>query len=191
MSVVRLFVAITLADDVRAAVADAQQGARRVLDGSALTWTRPEQLHVTLAFLGEQDDGRASRVMTMMSEDLACAPFEMSLGALGMFPPRGAPRVLWLGLATGADAVTALQRAVVDRLAWLDREDEGRSFHPHITLGRWRAARLRERHRIEALTSARMTPAGMRVEQVTTYRSRLSPSGAVHTPVAYATLAAN
>src|SRR5205809_4097642 len=96
----RLFVAIDLGDEVRAAIAAEQRRVGEALGGarSTLRWVRPEHIHLTLVFLGEVDEGSSGAIVDAMSEPLDHAAFALVLGGLGVFPPQGAPRVLWLGV---------------------------------------------------------------------------------------------
>ena len=68
----------------------------------SLKWIRPEHMHLTLAFLGEIDPLRGAAVVDAMSQPIEAPPFAIAFGGLGVFPPRGAPRVLWLGLVSGS-----------------------------------------------------------------------------------------
>src|SRR2546427_10130387 len=114
----RLFVAIDLEDDARRASAAEQKRLMQELHGeSSLRMVRPEQMHLTLAFLGEVDDVRGAAIVDAMREDVKAAPFPIVYAGLGVFPPHGAPRVLWLGGTTGRDAPIAVQRPSAHRRA--------------------------------------------------------------------------
>ena len=95
----RLFVAIELDDAARQAILAEQNRLKRFFDGSdrsSLRWVKPEHIHLTLVFLGElqQDDG--DKVIQVMSEAIQHDRFAIAFRRLGIFPPRGLPRVLWL-----------------------------------------------------------------------------------------------
>jgi 2'-5' RNA ligase len=183
---VRLFTAITLDDRARSAAVALQERVRRALDGAAIAWVRPEHLHVTLTFMGQVPAERSSQLIEAMADDLIERPFDISLGGIGMFPVRGAPRVIWIGVVSGADRVIGLQRRLVDRLVSIGLASEGRPFHPHVTVGRWRREQATGRRRVDV--SATSIVATVRVDEVTTYESRLSPQGPTHTVVARARL---
>src|SRR5690349_408369 len=118
-----MFVAIDLDEPMKAAVAREQQMAWRLAAQSPINFVRPEQAHLTLAFLGDVQAPQIDRVITAMQEPIACGgPFDVTFGGLGAFPPRGAPRVLWLGVLTGAPEVIAVQRHVAERLTALGVE---------------------------------------------------------------------
>jgi 2'-5' RNA ligase len=77
-------------------------------------------MHLTLAFAGDATDAIGAAIVESMSLEIAQAPFELAFGGVGTFPTRGAPRVLWLGVIGGADAVLALHATVAGRFEALE-----------------------------------------------------------------------
>lgn len=186
-----MFVAIDLDDGAKAVVAREQQLAASLAGRSSLKFVNPQQAHLTLAFLGEVLPPQAEQVIAAMQEPIAgISPFRMAFGGLGIFPPLGAPRVLWLGLSEGARDVIALQRVVAGRLEALGVRLEDRAFHPHLTIGRWKQARPSDRPSLPAEAPHASTPStgGMTVDRVTLYESRLSSEGPDHIALAHARL---
>ena len=185
----RLFVAIELDDQARVAIAVEQNRLKRILgDGrSTLKWVRPEHMHLTLAFLGEVQESRSAALIETMREPIARPRLAIAFGGIGMFPPHGSPRVLWLGVSTGEAEVIAIQRVVADRLRRLDVELESRPFHPHLTLARWRTSRSADRQRALSVDHDTVV-ARVNVHHVTLYQSRLSSAGPSYTALARATL---
>jgi 2'-5' RNA ligase len=188
----RLFVAIDLNDEARRSIAAEQ---KRIADAlaaqrsSTLKWVRPDHMHLTLAFLGEVNEGHALPVIEAMGSEISDAkPFAIALGGLGVFPPHGAPRVLWLGLLEGAGAVVNVQRGVVDRLSALGITLDERVFHPHLTLARWRRSRPADR-RLVAGADRGAAIARVEVLGVTLYQSRLSSSEPTYTALVRAPFA--
>src|SRR5438128_1292763 len=113
----RLFVAIELTDDARAAIAADQTRLKRSGDWSrSLKWVQPDRIHLTLAFLGEVDEALAARVVDVMQQAIHVSPFEIVFGGYGIFPPHGAPRVLWLGLMRGQQTTVYVQKIITTRL---------------------------------------------------------------------------
>ena len=104
-----------------------------------------------------------------------------------MFPPRGAPRVSWLGVGHGGTEIVQLQREVARRLDAVGLTLEPRPFHPHLTLARWRTSQPADRQRVLA-AETRAVVARVNVDHVTLYRSRLSPSGPDHDALTRANL---
>lgn len=98
-------------------------------------------MHLTLHFFGEVDDGGVRRLVELWhGQSLRGPVLPVRLGPLGAFPPRGAPRVVWVALAAGAEAVCAYQRRLAGRLEELGFRDDPRGFSPHITIARAGAA---------------------------------------------------
>jgi 2'-5' RNA ligase len=186
----RLFIAVDLDDEARAAMASAQ---KRLAAGmgdasrSSLKWIPPDRLHLTLVFLGEVDEARARAVTEAMGASVAHAPFDLAYVGAGVFPARGAPKVLWAGVGAGAREVIDLERALAARVAEVGHRIEGRPFSPHLTLARWRESRGADRAR--ALAAApEGTIARVRVDHATLYQSRISSAGPTYTPLARANL---
>jgi 2'-5' RNA ligase len=185
----RLFVAIDLPDAARDAIATEQQRIASALGGSngSLKWVSAAHAHLTLVFLGTVDDAHVPALVETIGREVAQPPFEMVLEGVGVFPPRGAPRVLWIGVTAGAAGLVQLQRELAARVAAFGLPLEDRPFHPHLTLARWKASRPADRER--ALKAARPGPiARARIERATLYQSRLSPAGPTYTPLAHANL---
>jgi 2'-5' RNA ligase len=185
MDLVRSFVAIELPSELRANLVAAQRELE--LTGARVRWAAEETLHLTLTFLGDVERARLVEVARAV-EALASerSPWEAELVGLGSFPPGNRPRVIWAGVAKGAEEVADLAEAIERSLAPLGFPPEGRRFHAHVTLGRVRAA-----ERLEALSAALQAGVarrfgGFAVEQVTTFESELRPEGPVHTVVATA-----
>ena len=97
----RLFVAVDLDDAARASIAAQQDRLRRTAGGSAIRWVRPEHLHMTLVFLGEVAEQRANAVIEAYAAPAIMQPFDLAFSGIGAFPPRGAPRALWIGVSRG------------------------------------------------------------------------------------------
>jgi RNA 2',3'-cyclic 3'-phosphodiesterase len=184
----RLFVAVDLDEPSRAAVAAEQERLRRALrDATPPRWTNPDQIHLTLAFLGEVQPPVAAGLQDDFRAPLALDPFDLVLAGLGVFPPRGAPRALWICAREGASELHALHRAIA---GWLTRRGiplESRPFSPHLTIARWKTARPSDRGRVLRHASDGIV-ARLRVDHATLYQSRVSSAGAAYTELARATL---
>ena len=184
----RLFIATDMDDAAREEIAALQwRLVRRVGDRSSLKWTKPEQMHLTLAFVGEADERLSAGLIVAMQTRAAQPAFDCEFDRVGMFPPRGAPRVLWLGVGAGAAQLAALQADIAARVERLGIALERRPFHPHLTLARWRDSRPADRRAIDDLPESAIV-ARVRIDHATLYRSELSPGGSTYTPLARVTL---
>lgn len=149
--------------------------------GSKVSWTKPGNWHLTLKFLGDTDEERASDISDALS-DVTLSAFTMQAGGAGVFPRIQHPKVIWLGLRQGADECTALASAINDALDGIGITREKKQFRPHLTLGR---VRKHARDNWQALLDAaghEKWPA-FTVDRFTLWQSDLQPTGAVHTVV--------
>ena len=181
----RVFIAIDLGHEARAAIATEQKKVARRVGGPGIRFVQPEHLHVTLAFVDRLADAQVARLVADFSEAFPVPAFELVFGGLGVFPERGAPRALWLGIARGVEETVALQRLVAARLHLVGIEPERRPFRPHLTLARWRNSRPSDRPKGVPNSSA---VAATHVEGVTTYQSRPTTSGPSYTVLTEARL---
>ncbi len=177
---VRAFVAVNLSEPVRAALAEAQGRLRQV--PADVSWTRPANIHVTLKFLGEMGESGVERVGRALERAAAPhAPFTAGVGGFGVFPPKGPPRVLWAGVAEGAEALVSLQGAVERALAALGFPREGRPYRPHCTLGRVRSPR-NAAALVEAAAGLGDGLLGtVTVDHIDLMQSQLHPAGSIYT----------
>ena len=182
---IRAFVAVVLAAELREAIAAAIERLRSL--GSAVAWVPPRNLHVTLHFLGDQSEERLAEAEAALADAAAgSAPLDVTFHGIGAFPGLERPRILWIGLAHGALEVRRLQARVTDALATHGFAREERPWHPHLTVGRvhderrWR--READPSLCGALARAATTTFGaQRVTEVALMRSDLSPEGARYT----------
>jgi len=200
----RLFVAVDLDPARHEAVARAAAGLRRALDsegwGRALRWVAPGHLHLTIRFLGEMEEAAGARVGEALAAPLDVAPFDVVFEGAGVFPPRGAPRVVWIGLTSGADGLARVFDAVESRLRPLGVAPDTRPLSPHLTIARLRdrarggrpdASRpAAPRRRLDAALEAVRVAAGAQpVRSITLYQSRLTPAGPEYSPLVSTPLA--
>lgn len=182
----RLFVAVEIDPQVRNALAAFSAALR--LRAAALApearigWVRPEQLHITIRFIGDVKADQAEAITAALNGAIAVAPFDLVVADAGGFPERGTPRVLWAGIAGGLERLVEVETAVSDRLTRCGIEREDRPYRPHITLARVREpGRLRSPALFE--TVAALEIGTTRVQAITLFQSRTSPQGAVYTPL--------
>jgi len=177
----RLFVALDLDDDARRVIGALQHRVAETLGADrSIKAVDPAHMHLTLAFLGEIADRDVPAIVETLSTDIIVPRFAAVFQGLGVFPPRGAPRVLWVGVGEGSDQIVEVQRVVARRLEGLGIALEPRPFHPHLTLARWRISGSADRpHALPAASP--VFAARVNVDHVTLYQSRPSPAGAIHT----------
>jgi len=177
---VRLFVSVDL-DGLGEAVADAQEPFRGL---PGLNPTDPEQAHVTMKFLGEDDhDLEALSDAVGQAVDAAdVAPFETRFEGLGVFPSLEYISVVWLGVDEGSEELTALHEALEDETTDLGYDPERHDFTPHVTLARMDHAAAKEDVQ-HAVREPHPEVGRLRVEELRLTESTLTRDGPEYTTV--------
>ena len=186
----RIFIGIDLDPEVRGRIA-------RFLDGvqgfaPEARWVRPESLHITLKFIGEQPPERVDAIRERLRR-IESSAFEIRFGGYGFFPTAKAPRVFWIGIEARpqlAELAEKIDMAVAE--LGIPRED--RPFSPHLTLARaggrsgspkWRkgdgpnSAFAALEKRLAAM--GELDFGGMTAHEFILYQSQLSPNGSKYT----------
>ena len=192
---IRTFIAIELTDALHRALADAQAQFKRDHAAQFVRWVAPDNIHVTLKFLGDVDANRMPTLQRALAD--ACvgsAPFTLTIGGAGAFPNPRHPNVVWIGARGQIEIAARLAQKIDDACVALGFPREERLFSPHLTLGRVKRDALpRERQLVGALIEhAQIGDLGeLRVERVSVMKSELKPKGSVYTKLAEIPLTAD
>src|ERR1700749_4194846 len=128
----RLFLALDIDGAIRERITRFVDGVRNFAPDAR--WLKPESLHVTLKFIGEQPEGALDRIRQAMSE-VQVAAAEIHFYSYGFFPTVNSARVFWIGMDSGPE-LQALAVAIDDKMPALGIPKEDRAFSPHLTLAR-------------------------------------------------------
>ena len=171
----RVFVAVSPPPEARRAALDAARGAAADLLG--IRWTREENVHITLKFLGEVAEETLEGVRGALREACSAhAPFDARLGGLGVFPSPRRARVVWAGVDEGSGEISVLAESVEAALEPLGLQRERRPYVPHATLGRAREAVIGT-----GLSETPVTDAPtFRVRNAGLVKSTLTPEGSIY-----------
>ncbi|MBM3834377.1 MAG: RNA 2',3'-cyclic phosphodiesterase [Verrucomicrobia bacterium] len=187
---VRAFVSISPEAELIAELRKLQETVAPDCERRLVKWTRPDQIHLTLRFLGNV---RAEQV-NPLSEALrrACEPFqpfEIRVDQIGCFPSPRRPSVIWVGIAGDLNQLQKLQEAVQHATEPFARHSENRAFHPHLTIGRVKA-RGGDWGSGDWIRQAQVTSNGKwSVTEVKLMQSKLGPEGSTYTALLTALLA--
>ncbi len=188
----RIFIGIDLGSEVRGRIS-------RFLDGVQgfapdARWVRPESLHITLKFIGEQTPERVEAVSERLRR-VEGSGFEIRCAGYGFFPTAKAPRVFWIGIQAGPELADLAKRIDV-AVAELGIPREDRPYSPHLTLARGGAGRRsgspkRQKGDVPnaafAVLEKRLDALGaldfgtMTAREFILYQSQLSPKGSKYT----------
>lgn len=180
---VRAFIAIALPENIIAALGEIQEQLKT--GGLPMKWSRPENIHLTLKFLGDISESAASAAGNVIAETArAYGPITLKAGGIGVFPGIRRPMVLWTGIGGQTDVLAALQRDLDIRLhEALGIALEKRRFTGHLTLGRVRG-RPDPDHFIEVMQQyGGLATEPFTADAVYLFRSRLLPTGPVYTRI--------
>lgn len=135
--VLRLFVAISLPEAVKDKIEKAQRELRDAFPGKLVRWTRREQFHLTLKFLGNVAESRVDELSAALREAcLGFAAMRLRGERVGFFPDMRYPRVVWVGVRDDKDALSMLQSAIEAATRDFTDERPEKKFAGHVTLGR-------------------------------------------------------
>jgi RNA 2',3'-cyclic 3'-phosphodiesterase len=193
----RLFIALDIDDEIRGRIVRFMEGVSGFAPDAR--WARPESLHVTLKFIGEQPEPMLEEIKHALGT-IEAGEITLQFRGYGFFPTAKAPRVFWVGIEAGPD-LAMLAAAVDQQTARLGIPKEERAFSPHLTLARggargaqgsgsprWRKGdrpnrcfqRLQEK--LAALPAAEFGT--MTAHEFFLYQSQLSPGGSRYTKLA-------
>jgi 2'-5' RNA ligase len=179
---VRLFVAVELNEEWRAAALDARARIEARLDAEvqrALRWVAPDLLHVTLRFLGEYPDAELPRLLDALAERVREVELVLELTGVGTFGQGARLRTAWLGLGGDLEQLRRVADAIETAVAGAGAQPSRGGFAPHVTLARVRERTPAEaRRRIApALADVEVHAEPLRVQQVALVRSHLGAGG--------------
>ncbi len=169
---IRLFIAVPLPEKIRSslhAMGRSLPGARPV---------PPEQIHITLRFIGEVEGSIFRDIKENLSTILAPA-FSLVIQGVGHFPPRGKPRVIWAGLHP-TDNLRILKRKIDSNLQQCGIAVEKRKFSPHVSLARLKTCPIKRVTEFLAGNSF-LTSEELQITSFNLYSSKLVQKGAIHT----------
>lgn len=183
-----MFCAIALTSEARDRVARHVASLRQLVPDARASWTRPENIHLTLKFLGDISPASVSDLSDAAKRAVAkLEGFTIRVEQAGFFPPRGAPRVLWLGINDEEAQLAQLHDRLEVECAKAGFPRENRPFRPHLTI-----ARLRQASHAATLASTHLqmdfAPVEVAISALLVIRSELSSSGSKYTVISAASL---
>ena len=182
----RAFIAIEISQEAKSAIAELQNKLREA--DADVSWTRPENIHLTLKFLGEVSESLVTDIAAICVE---CADgshlFELILKGTGAFPDSRQPRVLWVGLEGDLAELTRLQRNLDEALTRLGFERDGKPFRAHLTIGRIKSRR-NSRSLMALAKDYTLAPLAFKASELVLKQSQLHPAGSKYSRLSGAAL---
>jgi 2'-5' RNA ligase len=179
----RIFIAIELPSIVRQKLKAHIDGLRSALPDVRASWSHENNLHLTLKFLGDIPVAKVEALAQAAQRAASrVSPFEIIVGGCGAFPPRGQPRVLWVGIEDPSGRLALLHRALDDECAKVGFPREQRPFHPHLTIARIRMPHD-SRHLAAVHKEMGFEPEAVFASELAVIRSELRSEGSRHTMI--------
>ena len=154
--------------------------------GKGIKWVGQGNLHVTLKFLGEVEDGRLAEIFYAVNQAAGgSGSFKLKAGTLGFFPGPKRPKVLWAGITEGGGKVSEIYAAIEKRLfqCGFPKEEKESTFVPHITIGRIKTLSV-ENALIRSMEEKKGIPFGsMEADRIVIMKSVLGKDGPQYSPV--------
>jgi RNA 2',3'-cyclic 3'-phosphodiesterase len=183
---VRTFVAIEISQDTKSVIAELQDKLREA--EADVSWTRPDNIHLTLKFLGEVSEVLIADIARVCQECAADSPsLAFTLNGAGVFPDMRQPRVLWVGLGGDVGPLVQLQTQLDEKLSAIGFERERKPFRAHLTMGRVKSKRNSDAL-MTMLKESEPAPMAFNVTEIALIRSQLHPAGSRYTRLASAAL---
>jgi 2'-5' RNA ligase len=173
MNAKRLFVSLELPHSITQRLAELDPHLRGV------RWLAPEQMHLTLSFLGNVP-ADVEEALKKNLEAIAWKAFFLPLIGFGAFPSKGRPNVIWIGVGTGHPHLFQLHKRVQEAALAAGLEPDLRAFHPHVTVARCRDVSP-EAVRPFLKAHAGLDAGMIHVESFCLNSSELTPDGSVYT----------
>ncbi len=174
----RLFIALPLGPEVKDALGRIISDFKR--HGGPVKWVKPENIHLTLRFLGETDESLVGKIKTEIDTVAAAhARVQTSISRLGGFPNLNRPRVIWVGIEHNLELLSKMARQMELRARTLRFDKESRAFKAHLTLGR-----VRQPQGLEGLTQALdkyvLEEIPVMFDRIVLFKSTLTPQGPIY-----------
>ncbi len=176
METIRAFVAVDIGDEIRAKLDELQRKLKKV--HANVRWVKPQNIHLTLAFLGEVPPERIQPLQTALDGAFQqLEPFGLEAAGTGYFGKPNRPRVIWAGVAD-CPPLRQLQQKTVDALLASGIGFDNKPFSPHLTLGRVKAPN-HTASLLGKIEKYKDAPLGRgRISAVDLIQSKLTPRGA-------------
>ena len=177
MEMVRSFIAIKLPEEIKNKISDLQKTLRGT--GADVKWVSPESIHLTLKFLGNIEKTQIEEILSAIKKSSAkIKPFPIEIKSTGVFPKIEYPRVVWIGVKEETKVLLVLQQKIEENLLPMGFEKEGRDFTPHLTLGRVKSQKGKEKLISLLLQSKDISFGKFEVTEINLMQSILEPAGA-------------
>jgi 2'-5' RNA ligase len=177
----RLFLAISIPEAVREELRRLQRELTPFLPPQSIRWTRPEQFHLTLKFLGNVSVTEVPALRETVHEICAVAPsMHLRAESVGVFPNEFSPRVFWVDIKNPDGQLARLQQQLEDAVGPFAEKPEEKKFTAHVTLARFEKLKQHDAETFAAIARTDKVIGEWTAQEVQLMQSTLQPTGALH-----------
>lgn len=176
----RLFIACKLERNILEKAIEIQNELKKL--NADIKWVEPENMHLTLKFLGAMNEISLEAVFAQLqavARKHIC--FDLTVESMGAFPRAQNPRVIWLGASCGTDKLTLLAQDIEESLKSFNMPVDEKEFSSHLTLGRMRTPKNKERLADVLEKNNNILIGTMEIKYFTLFQSQLTKQGPVYT----------
>jgi len=188
MSTIRAFIGIKVSTEIQDKLEGIQKKLKKA--DAHVSWINPDNIHLTLQFLGNIDEAQIPDIETQLRESVSLVnSFQLQVGYAGAFPNLRYPRVIWIGVSDDEEnSLKTIQAEIGRRLSALGFQQEEGLFKPHLTIGRVRSQKNKSNllRAVEAIVN--IWVGEIVVDAIYVIKSELRPTGAEYTDLVEVTL---
>jgi 2'-5' RNA ligase len=178
----RAFLAIEIPAELSNKISEFQTFFKK--SGADANWVPAENFHYNLKFFGYLSDSELKKVIAATQKTVSASKsFEIEINGIGGFPNMNAPKILWLGMKSGTDAIKSLAAALEKEYSIIGIPAEEREFQAHLTLCRLKS----NEHKNELIEAVklkqRINIGSFKVTELVLFKSTLKPTGPVYEPI--------
>ena len=175
----RTFIAIAIPKNIKDKIGVYEEPLKK--EKAKISWVKPENIHITLKFLGEVEENKISEIYEALKKCVSNQkPFDIEVMGTGGFPNLNRPRVIWVGLKKGSEELKTLAKSIDNELEKLGFQKEKRGFSPHLTVGRVKS--IYNIHEfVKKMNSVEFKGDTFTADEILIMKSDLKPTGAVYT----------
>ena len=176
----RTFIAVDLTGEILKELIRLQSELKKSLKGR-ISWVEPENIHLTLRFLGQINDEQLNQIKKIVQEIAEkIKKFNIDLGVIGAFPDVSNPRIVWVGINFGFNHLNEINAELEDKLETINFAVGEKYFHPHLTIARIKSL---DGENILPKITRKIRPKQLAetVDKLIIFQSELTPQGAKYT----------
>ncbi|OGX37594.1 MAG: 2'-5' RNA ligase [Omnitrophica WOR_2 bacterium RIFCSPHIGHO2_02_FULL_52_10] len=179
---IRTFIAVPFSPTLRQVIVKVQAELKKL--DMDVKWVEPENIHLTLQFLGDVNPGKIAALKTVLNELYKdVKTIKTRVHSVGAFPDSRRPRVIWISLEDRQGQIAGLAAMLNNGLGKIGYQKNPKPFKPHITLGRVRSPKNAGALARTMHGYALSKDHGEALDRIVLFKSTLTPAGPIYAPL--------